>query len=893
MKQGQPFDAVYAAPAEHAPFSLADMETEGVPREPLCARLCDSSARLVLVCAPPGFGKTTLMTQARARLAAQGIAAGWLTVELADNDTARFIGALHRAVAGMLIDGALPGAPAELMRRLARHVLPFALFLDDFDRLQDAGALGIVREIIAHLPPQGRVVIGARVPPDLGLARLRAHGQLHELTVEDLRFSVQDTERFFALRPQLGLRADDVTRLHERTEGWVAALMLAALALENRSAGEDFIATFSGSDDAVARYLMEAVLAAQPAATREFMLRTSILRELDPDLCEAVVPGCDGRRMLENLQAQGLLVTTSVASKDGGGRAVRYLGLFAGFLHAELMRTRAGLITRLHLAASAWYEAHRQPAPAIDHALEGGDFPHATELLLLHAERFIERGRLRLLARWLSALPTEFIVRHPLLQVASVWSICFTRGPAEAWAQLSASEAEASDDPVVRAHVGALKPLLLVLLDRFEEALLAGRAGLADLPSCRPFTDIVLSNAMARVLSVLGEPAESRRMLDEARRASHGDLYTRQYTEATEAILDLHEGRLRQAAARLGLAAGGADNTGFNPMHANAWAGALYASTVYEFGELDQALHLLDVYQPLVRGVVLPDRFIIEYTLRARIAFHRGDATAAMRLLDDMAFEGHRRRLPRVIAAAQLERAWLLLMQGRAAEAREALDQADVPGLWDRVRQQRLPSHDVEDLAIGRLRWDIACGDAASALPKLEAEVAAAMRASRLRRVLKLRVLQALAHHRLADVASALETLETALRQAGRDGFVRLVLDEGPAIAPLLQRLRERHQERSGLDAGFAAYLDVLADHLAHGRGAASASEGAFGVLTPQEVRVLEQLAEGRSNGEIAARLGISDSTVRTHLRSINVKLDTHSRTQAVAAARRLAVIRS
>jgi LuxR family maltose regulon positive regulatory protein len=881
---------------ETAPTAAGSPASAHVPRRALCERaLAAASVRLIVVRAPAGFGKTTAMAQMRERFDAAGAATAWLTLDRADNDVSRFVGVLQRAVARIAQDQSLGGAPDALLRRLAGHAGPFVLFLDDFERIQDAAVLGLVREIVGHLPNGGRVVIGARSQPDLRLARLRAHGQLLEIDQEDLRFTQADTGAFFALRPELRLEPDAVEKLHCKTEGWVAALALAAMALQrHHPAGKEVIEGFGGSNRAVARYLMDAVLARQNEATRQFLLRTSILRRLESGLCVALA-GSEGARILEQLESEALFITPApLPPQESEHPAWRYNNLFADFLRAELVRTQPSMVMRLHLAASGWYEDNGRPVPAIDHAIEGGDFPHAAELLVRHAESFVEQGRLRLLARWLGSLPVELVERQPILQVTAVWADCFTRGPAEALARLERSGFEHSRDAAVRAHAAALKPLLLAFLDRYEDAMAAGQDGMAALPTCRPFADIVLSNAMARVMSVLGEPAQSHRLLEIARRLSQGDPNMRRYTESTEGILDLLEGRLRQASARFRMAAGTTPGKGYNHVHGNAWAGVLYAATVYESGDLDHAQHLLNVYQPLVRDVALPDHMIIHYTLCARIAFVRGDVDASLLALSDMEYEGHHRRLPRVIAAAQLERARLLLQQGHALAARESLDRADAPGLWERVRGQRLPSHDMDDLVAGRLRWEIAFGDAAATLPRLDEEIAAARTSSRLRRALKLRMLRALAAFRCADIAGALQTLEPALREACRDGFLRLVLDEGPAMAPLLQRLHATLQERMVSDPIFGDYLQRLMAAVGPAAPEPAPSVGDAqlqGALTRQEVKVLQLLADGYSNGAMAEKLAVSDSTVRTHLRSINVKLNAHSRTQAVAVARRLAVI--
>ena len=283
------------------------------------------------------------------------------------------------------------------------------------------------------------------------------------------------------------------------------------------------------------------------------MLRTSILRTLDAQVCQALVPRTDGAAMLQALE-QAHLFLLPLADEGQGRRSWRYHSMFADFLRAQLQRERPGEVQRLHLAASGWYESCGRPVPAIEHALEGGDLPHALSLLARHAEALMEQGRMRLLSRWFTALPAPLLAREPLLQAVAAYADCFTRGPVQAQLWLDALEPGMAADPAAQALVIALRPLLLAMMDRVEEAAPLGREALARLPSCRPFADSSLTNAMAYVASVLGDTDEARRLLDAARSTQAGSLFSRMYTEAMEGVLDLSAGRLRQAAARFRVA---------------------------------------------------------------------------------------------------------------------------------------------------------------------------------------------------------------------------------------------------------------------------------------------------------------------------------------------------
>jgi LuxR family maltose regulon positive regulatory protein len=915
-----------------------------VPREGVVRRLVEAGgAKLVLVRAPAGFGKTTAMVQARDHLAAQGITTAWLTLERAENDVPRFLACLQQAVAQILAaaaprdarplaafgDASLGMSPNDarlgVVDALARHGAPFALFLDDFELITEPAVLGLVREIIDHLPRRGQLVLGSRSLPDLGLGRLRAAGQLLEIDTELLRFSRDETQHFLALRrpaDSAGVAPADwsaqIDHLHHKTEGWIAALWLASMALDSVIARQgsvaDFITQFSGSNRAVADYLAEDVLARQTPAVRDFLLRTSILRQFNAPLCQALSPRSDSRRILAQLDAANLFITPITAAGPGGAAAPddqrewRYHSLFADFLRAQLARERPDELARLHLAASGWYESQGRPVPAIDHAIEGGDAPHAIALLERHASAFLDQGRMRLLARWFAAVPDGALAGRPMLQVVSLWACTLTRGPWAAMEQLQQSGIAHNDDPAVRAHVDALQPMLLAMMDRVEEASALGREHLARVPTGQPFADSVLCNAMAHVLGVLGEREEAQRLLDAARRAQQGAGFNRMYTESVEGLLDLQQGRLRQATARfrlaLGMASGASPALGWQPTHGNAWAGVLYAAAMYEAHQLPQAEHLLNVYLPLARDVGLPDHMIQGHVMRSRIAFERGDIDAALQHITELEYLGHHRQLPRVVASARLERARVLMLQGQAEAAEQALARADDPAVWQRVARHQISAHDVDDLPIGRLRWQVLFGDAAAAAQSAAAAAAQAQTALRQRRALKLQLLQALALQRAGgpgDLAAALALMARLLPLVQAEGFVRLLLDEGPAMATLLRRTRSALQESPGgrsdplIDDCLQRLIALAGDEPPpDDTGAATAAAPGAPLaepLTRKEIRVLQLLAEGYSNSAMAEKLFVSDSTVRTHLRNINLKLGARSRTQAVAIARKLKVM--
>jgi LuxR family maltose regulon positive regulatory protein len=671
------------------------------------------------------------------------------------------------------------------------------------------------------------------------------------------------------------------------------------MALEHNPAAAEYVDRLSGSTGAIAEYLAEDVLGRQPEAVREFLLRTSILRQLTPSVCRALMPQVDCAEMLEQLNATSMFLMRMEV--EGNEPNYRYHSLFSNFLRAQLVREHPEEQLRLQLVAAGWYEAAGRPVPAIDHAIEGGDFPYAVSLLEQHAHEFLEQGRWRLLARWCAAMPAAILRARPLMQAMQVWGVLFTQGAAEAEGILAEIGTVSDGDSTIQGHANALRPLLLAMLDRYDEAEVAGRPALSRLPTVVPFADAVLINCMAHVTSVLGKKREAQRLLDEARRTHAGSLFNRMYTESTEGMLDVERGSFRQAMARFRLALDATTReTEYGHSGGNAWAGVLYAMAMYEANEFEAAERLLNVYLPLARDVGLPDHMITSHAVRSRVLFWRGDVDGASRVLIELETLGHLRKLPRVVATAKLERAVLLMRQGNAQGAREELDRADDKAVWERVARQRLPAHDVIDIDIARLRWQVLFGDAGAALAQIDLQLPALHAEGRVRRSRKLRILKVMALWRLKSFEPAVDLMRGVLQEGSREGFFRIVVDEGSAVAgavrATLSAMKEAQQAADPIVMDYAQRLVAALGPDDGGAEAVTAANGeaAWHVepLTGKEMRVLKLLAEGYSNSAIAEKLFVSDSTVRTHLRNINMKLSASNRTQAVSLARKYGLIR-
>ncbi len=883
----------------HAPA----VDPHQVRRQSIVDAITQSQARLVLVRAPAGFGKTTVLAQARQQLHADGAATAWITLDSADNDPSRFLAHLAAALNESL-DAEHPGLPdkaigeaaLQVMERVAASGSPFTLFLDEFETINAPGVLSFLVQLLDSLPAGGRVVIASRNAPDLRLGRLRASGKLLEIDAQRLRFSLDETRAFFGARTGEQLQENLVQLLQGKTEGWVAALWLAWVAIEHHPRRAVFIADFSGTEKSIAEYLAEEVLSQQPAPVRNLLLCSSVLREISAPLCHVLVPDVDAETLLQQLaSANAFLIPTT--ERPGQWR---YHNLFASFLRAQLQKAMPQAIPRLHRAAAQWFLAQERPVPAVEHFIAAGDIGDAVGVLRREAMPLLMQGRLRLLYRWFESLPEDALFEEPALQVAHAWATYYNRGPQAALALLRGTGLAASTDAGVKTHVAGLQTSMLALLDRWEEAHAVGSRSLHLVPSPSVFADASLVNVTATAATVVGAFAEARSLLVRARQGqgSGASAFHRMYSETVEGMIDLQQGRLRQARARFRLAVHTTQQSTLDATQGNAWAGLFYAITVYETDDPQQAKRLLQVYLPLARDTWLPDHIILGYRTLSRIAFAEGEVDQALQGLSELEYLGHERQLPRLVAAARLERARLLLLQGHTVAAGDELRHAGTPELWQVVAARRHPGHDTEDAQIGLLRWQAVAGDARAAVPALETAAQRARQDVLVRREHTLRLLQSVALARSGDTAAAQATLLQVLVACCAEGAMRLVIDERPPVA-LVAALCQSSSDDPHADPILVDYLQRL--RLALGPPGTEDTDMARGPvslpplmepLTPKEIRLLQLLAEGYSNRALTEKLFVSDSTVRTHLRNINGKLGAANRTQAVAIGRRLGLVR-
>jgi LuxR family transcriptional regulator, maltose regulon positive regulatory protein len=892
--------------------------TELVPRPRLREALVRyEGRRLTLVSAPAGFGKTTLLSEWLEDRSGDGLPIAWLSLEEADNDPARFLAYLVSALRSALGDGIGEGVLASLrlpefppveavvgvlINELAdvRHE-EVTIVLDDYHVIYSGPVHEATSFLLEHLPGNAHLVISGRADPPLPLAKLRARDQVTEIRAAELRFTIEEATAFLKGVMGLTLSAADVAALEEVTEGWIAALQLAALSMRDREDVSGFVETFSGSNRHVLDFLAEEVLERQPEGVREFLLKTSVLERMHATLCDTLTGRNDGQQMLERLEHDNLFVI----ALDDERRWYRYHHLFADFLRSRLQRGQPERMRELHRRAAEWYEQNGWTSEAVRHALAAQEHDRAADLVEQVARKMWNRGEVMTLLGWLEALPEETRRCRPqlLLQysAALLWvgrlddveplvqEIERAVGVSE---QGRDEDLQPSADETVRqvllGGVAATRSWHAYLKGEPHGAIALAHRALELLPGTdlelRTFAAYRLAEAYRTADDLEAATAAFAETAELGRAAGHNYLVLKAMSRQAE--LQMARGRLRSADHVLQRTLRFAVEQGGDSLPATGEVHVIIGELLYEWNDLEAAARRLK------EGIRLAERMgQFETLVDGYVALSRAE----------MAQDNTERALESAREAnslAQRSGAGEAIVEAAAWNARLHLTRNDsTAAVLELERIAGVPAVSVsmvrETEQIARARLTVARGEHEEALRLLEELRQSAEAAGRTGKLIEILTLQALALWERSRRERALGTLTRALALGEPEGYVRTFVDEGAAMGDLLSATVEARQ-RGHPDAAIripARYLAKLLAVLAQESAAPDVGEQLSEPLSDRELEVLGLVAAGKSNGEIASSLFVSLSTVKTHINNLYRKLGARSRTQAIARARELDLI--
>jgi LuxR family maltose regulon positive regulatory protein len=891
-----------------------------VPRPRLIQRLEEGlvlGRKLTLISAPAGSGKTTLVTDWICSGARQ---VAWISMDEGENDPVQFLTYLIAAL--QQIDHHVGQTVLQILRSpqlppLQRLVISLindisavgamaTLVLDDYQLIHSKSVHEILQFLLEHQPPFMHVVITTREDPPLPMHRLRARGQVTEIRERDLRFTPEEVESFLNRTMGLNLSSEAVTALETRTEGWVAGLQLAALALQEGGDGaqaDTFIAAFTGDDRYVMDYLVTEVLERQPPATRDFLHQTAILDRLTAPLCDAVTGRQDSQAILEGLAGANLFLIPL----DHRGEWYRYHRLFAEMLRTQLDHKEK---MRLHQQTAHWYEANGLLSQAIRHMLacapasedsstglesasrsasEQGvqALEDAIRLIRLAAEERMLEGRVSTVRHWLDALPDERVRADGKLATYKGWVLALNAEmtSAEEYADVAERCLRQGQEPATDlGKVLVLRSFITLLFHRnYEEAIQLAADALEALEENQPHWRVVALWVMAEARERTRPITEAIAAFREAGRIGHtpGDqvfAVTAEFSLAT--ALNSHGQRQAAVAACEEAIERYTDEMGRTlPMTGLLFSrlGLLH----YEANQLELARRYAEKGKVLADQLGLGSPQTLALGVLGPILYAQGETNVALQALQ----RAHQLSTREALGDAS----WLL-----ASEVNIRLKEGDLPFAQRWAETAGLsPDHAPQYLRIeehmvyGHLL--LAQGRLSGAGRWLDRLQRFTQERALYRWLITVHVLQALTAARSGGSPSACDYLARALEMAAPQDYYRAFLDEDMQVMALLPAVR--HTAPAFVDR-LLAYAGVPEPSVRIAKPRRDTlAQPLVEPLSERELEVLGLIAAGFTNAEIAQKLFIAVGTAKRHINHIYGKLDVGSRTQAIAKARDLQLL--
>ncbi|MFS0827772.1 LuxR C-terminal-related transcriptional regulator [Pseudomonas phoenicis] len=861
----------------------------------LRTRLLDSLDRLqqrtvALVCGGAGFGKTTLLSQWRQRLLDQGREVAWLSLDEQDDDPTYFRRYLLAALGSVEPSLGAPDGPAStategFMRTLINHLgqrqTPLYLVLDDAHLVRHPAIEHDLLELVLHAPACLHLALGSRTASALPLSRLRACQQLVEIDADQLRFTLEEAERYFACATELRLDAAELQRLLHMTEGWITGIQMASLSTAASAASGERWAHLARGSRVIGSYLQDVVLAPLPAEVRDFLVRTSLLNRFTPDLCNALTGRDDGERMLAFVERHNLFVSCL----DGQGQWFRYHALFAETLQQRL--ASSGLdVAQLHLRASNWLAAHQHWAEAIRHALAAGQSGNPTSCADKGAQSLAEEGDVDTLVRWLQALPPSALAapdeQRIDLQLNLSWALAH-RFRFEEAERLLLDLAPLLNTPDLSPRLLVKRQVICAINASFAERLSVGLALveplLAQVPCGDRWVDGLVCNILSYGYLLRGRYADAhaaqRHMPCPSSPADN--LFVSVYRAFILGLAHVRRGDLEGGEHHYRQALSHAEHLTGAQSSGSATLTALLAELWYERGdwqalarELQPRLQQIDAIAPL-------DALFSAYRALARSALETGDPGQAMRLLEHAQQLATLRRWPRLQGLLLAEQVRLQVLANAPAQARPLCQQLA------RLSAEHPSDTDAQPALercwrIGHAWLLTAEGKHSEAAQRWAEQAEDDERAGQTLEGLRARTQWATNLWCSGQAKRAAEVMLPVLEVGQRQGLQRTLLDAGPAVVPLLERC-------ATLSASIKTYAQQVLQSVPE------ASPGAALNLSERESQTLQLVARGQSNKEIARSLDISSETVKWHLKNVYAKLEVTSRIQALHRARALSLL--
>ncbi len=882
-----------------------------LPRPRLSVDLANvDSFRLALVSAPAGSGKTTFLSEWYLVLQKRHVMTTWLSLDDFDNEPRRFLVHLVSAIQAVRSDfgrealGYLTVNPEVLIADVATSLVHdfgrinsrVVVFLDDYHEIRDQAIHSVVDFLLRYVSSNAQFVISTRKDPPLSIERLRVRGEVLEIRWENLRFNLDEARRYLKEVCSLKVSEDQVHALCHKTEGWITGLQLAAMTLTETTDADGFMTGFTGAQRKIADYLLEGVFGRQTPGVQHFLVKTAILSRMSAPLCNILTGRKDSQRLFETLEKKNLFIF----GLDDQRTWYRYHHLFAEFLRNRLRTEHPEEIAGLHDRASEWFERNGFLTEAVRYAIAGNRFKRAARLLETAGRELFRQGDFKELRRWIDALPDRTVRRSPILCVLHAWALAYLgefdgsrQRIASAETVLSRRETSPGHAPPsatvpVEAELRVLRAVLGII--QTDEPDVSGlHPGIVSL---FPREELALRSYASITLGYA------------SRVGGNLPLALQHFHEALE-VSDGANSSLVNLNARLNIGVVnylmGRASTAEESFHKSLkvarerlWLRSIgtaflrygLALVLYEKNRLREALEELSEAIAFLEASEAYGFLGVALVERARTHLALGRADLASTDLAQARQVAREHNVKRVSFRADLLESRMAVQASDPGKAVEFLKSAEAAFVGQSITDRPIFSEKYESFLIERLHLLVARQQFGEAARFARKALHSASSAGRGRNIIEYLVLQALAWNGLGNAQKAIAKLEQALALAEEEGIVRPFVNAGREIIPLLRQLKNKEKLRAAVEG----ILSVLGDH-----GKPVAKETAAGLPREsfhyREVQILKLVSEGLRNREIGKRLFLSETTIKWYLKRLYCKLYVRTRTEAIANARKLALL--
>jgi LuxR family maltose regulon positive regulatory protein len=848
---------------------------------------------LIVVQAPPGFGKTSLLAQWRREYLARGAVVAWVSSQPND-DTQRFVQGLAMAArvgcarptfGQTLLEGAAVAA-GELegittwLGEIAQTAMDIVLVIDDAERLPEGTLRGALAYLLQNQPSNLRVIVAARGDLNLPIEDLLAYGHCVLLGAAALRFTLDETIALVRARCGSRVDADACARLHEITEGWPLGLQLAIAAIERSADPRAAIRAMSTHSGDLADRLVGDLLSKLAPDDAEFLVRIAAVANLHPDLCGAITGSEDAGDRLARLVRD-----TPVFVAGEGSEWCRLHSIARDVLRTRFAALPTATQHETRTRAAGWLAKHGMLEEAARHALDAGQRELAYDLAEQCLYEAMTHGRQAAVLDWLEHLPEAEIDRRPRLRLAAAWAMGLSERHEEARRQVARILERPDVDDALRYECALILSGAAYYADDPDRLVELFSPWMGAPPSRDPWLLRMHANRMAYHALLVGDPARARRYQQEAPRGEFGEAFgfAARWGDFIIGLSHLWEGQARLADEALRPAVADAEANLGRRAPLTCMLATLLAAAVWERDRPDEATALLANRLDVLERVGLPETLLLAYRTAARVAVAEGNEHRAIDLLESMHSAGVARKLPRLCIVSLSDQVRLHARRFRPETCRALCERIDEILARDDVPQGELWRRSVEVLRVlARANAAIASQDWRHALDELARALALvdAVKLGRLR--IEIMGLRAFALERNGD--DGLPLLREAINLAETYGLARLFVDAHPALGDWARRVAEE-QGSAAKPPVPPRYPREVAPEPPGPRAVPSM------VLTPKEREVLELLARNLSNKEIALAMQVGEETVKWHLKNLFGKLSAGTRKHVVRRAQLLGLL--